>query len=180
MTEEKPEFWIVLPGDEEGGETRYLREHTALTFVLSHCETCIWLNKGEGLTVQVNCSDTFAWGCADSEDIESEEELGALCETLVAWPKTGGDKWCSFKRNEQPQAPVVKFIKDAGEWCERMESLPFNYYDCACELDNKRFAEGLKRYGATREEYRAYWLSKNADAGKTLTPKQLGAGTVAP
>lgn len=166
MSEEKAEFWTVIPGNEE----RYLREYTALKFLLSNCETCIWFREGEGLTVQVNCSDTFAWGCADSEDIESEEEMGTLCEMVRDFPKHGGDRWCCFKRNEQPQEPVVKMMKDHGEWCERMEALPLNYYDTACDyMDRKR--------GAVRADVHANWVEVNLAEGKTLTHKQLEAPT---
>lgn len=75
----------------------------------------------------VNCNDLFAWGCADAEPVR-EDEIGDLYK---AWQsgKYGVDKWCCKRRKQQPQGPMEKLIRAAGEWDAEMEALPANTQD---------------------------------------------------
>jgi hypothetical protein len=83
----------------------------------------------------VMCNDIFAWGCADAEYIDDEEfdNLYAMWYNDMEW---GGARWCCIKRNEKPQLPVVKLMKEAGSWDDVLEALPENQYDAAIRKYN--------------------------------------------
>lgn len=95
------------------------------------------LAKKETIVVFVNCNDVFAWGCADSEEIESSEQiykdkvnwLSELLKYHLDDPKWGSVKWCCKKRNQRPQEPLVNRMKEENVWDKEMESLPNNYED---------------------------------------------------
>lgn len=88
-----------------------------------------WLEAARKATcLNVNCNDVFAWGCADSQEI-CIEEIQGLYDLWLESKTWGATKWCCFKRNEKPQAPVVKYMKAAGVWDDKMEQLPDNNYD---------------------------------------------------
>lgn len=79
-------------------------------------------------TVMLNCNDVFMWGCADCEPIGYHE----LQTVYDLWCKGGGnatDAWVCKRRNEKPQRPVEKSIREAGFWDDEMETLPPNQYD---------------------------------------------------
>ncbi len=88
--------------------------------------------------VFVLCSDIFAWGCADAEqlvfnDYENPSEIIELYKLWKENNRWGSTKWCCLKRNEQPQKPVKdKMIKE-NYWDETLEVLPENKYDKACK-----------------------------------------------
>jgi hypothetical protein len=58
---------------------------------------------------EVNCSDIFAWGCADSEPIDYSEIID-LFECYLKDPNNGCDIWCIKKRNIFPQKPVYEYL----------------------------------------------------------------------
>lgn len=67
------------------------------------------------ITLTVNCSDTFYWGCADCEDIDFED-LSALVDCYALSPRFGGELWVSRKRGMRPQAASYKECYPTGEW----------------------------------------------------------------
>lgn len=69
----------------------------------------------EGITVQVNCSDVFAWGCSDSETcyFKDLEELFILHNENKIW---GSTIWSIKKRGMMPQKPVYDRIKKETKW----------------------------------------------------------------
>lgn len=73
--------------------------------------------------IYVNASDVFAWGCADSEPIITQE-----IETLfLMWCEDkywGTIKWLCKKRGRKPQQPIIDDMKKKGKWCELLENLP--------------------------------------------------------
>jgi hypothetical protein len=74
------------------------------------------------LVLFVNCNDLFMWACADAEAID----LDGLKELYDMWlidPEWSVSKWCCYKRNLQPQGPIIEAMKAAGVWDEKMESL---------------------------------------------------------
>lgn len=80
------------------------------------------------ITLYVNCSDVFAWGCADAMPLPCDE----LINLYKAWKSNniwGSAIWCCKRRNEQPQAPVKKKMIDLGIWTEELEKLPENQYN---------------------------------------------------
>lgn len=79
----------------------------------------------------VNANDVFAWGCADSEFIESNDELHKLGEFIVADPKYGDFRWLCWKRQSQPQPPWIKRLKEENVWDDFFEQLPPNQADRA-------------------------------------------------
>ena len=76
----------------------------------------------ETLCLFVNCSDIFAWGCADAEEI-TYDEVEDLWKHYVENKYCGVIIWCMKKRNLQPQFPVKeRMIKD-GVWKEEFEKI---------------------------------------------------------
>jgi hypothetical protein len=79
-----------------------------------------------GVQLEVICSDLFAWACADSEKFSYDDIPTLHKASLTAW---GITKWCCRKRNQKPQLPVEKAMREAGVWDEEMEALPANTMD---------------------------------------------------
>jgi hypothetical protein len=90
----------------------------------------LWEDKSRGRTVvlYVLCNDVFAWGCADTEDLPLSE-VGNLYRMHRADPRYGATKWCCLRRNERPQKPVERGMRELGAWDEAMEALPLNGYE---------------------------------------------------
>ena len=76
-------------------------------------------------TLLVNTSDVFAWGYANADfaDLHEMEDLYKLTREDRKW---GSIKWICYKDNLQPQYPIVRDMKAAGAWCDKMEALPKN------------------------------------------------------
>lgn len=75
-----------------------------------------WPEQAKKTTrIIVNCSDVFAWACADGE----EAHYGDLIEIYHMWrkdPNWGPEVWCMKRRNQMPQKPVEDRIRRAGIW----------------------------------------------------------------
>lgn len=89
----------------------------------------------ETLILFVNCSDVFVWACSDAECV-SCDELPELFRLYEANPQCGPIQWVCIKRNEKPQAPMVKYLKEHNGWNDILEKLPDNKYDTLC---NERY-----------------------------------------
>ena len=73
-----------------------------------------WPEEARAKTsLNVNCSDVFAWGCADAEEIDFRD-LESLYRLWIRDPVWGSTVWCIKKRKELPQTPVVKSMREAG------------------------------------------------------------------
>lgn len=83
---------------------------------------------GHTVVLFVICSDLFAWGTADAENI-AFDEIEDLYRAWFKNEKWGPAKWCCKKRNEKPQKPVADNMKRDGVWDEFMDNLPENHYD---------------------------------------------------
>lgn len=79
----------------------------------------------------VNCSDDFAWACADCEPL-TKDEIASLYKMHIVDRTWGALRWVCLKRNEQPQAPRKKQMVEAGSWDTVLEALPANGYDQFC------------------------------------------------
>lgn len=85
------------------------------------CEDMIVVNNGwwkkdwpkDKITISVICSDIFAWGCADAEDID-HCDLKEVAEAHAKDPMWGVAAWCIKKRKQMPQKPVAERMKAAG------------------------------------------------------------------
>lgn len=66
-------------------------------------------------SINVNCNDIFAWGCADAESMlhDDIENLYRMWSKDPAW---GAAVWCMIRRNQMPQKPVEDRIRKAGIW----------------------------------------------------------------
>ena len=136
MTESK--YWFDIDGkkvpDHEAMVAHLLEEN--VLFLSSHKYVCgendDLISKTETLILHLNCSDVFAWAFSDGEDVSYDElpELFALYESN---PKCGTIQWVCMKRNQKPQAPMVKYMKENNGWNEVMEALPENKYDAYCK-----------------------------------------------
>jgi hypothetical protein len=88
------------------------------------------------ISLNVNCNDVFAWGCADAEEL-LYSEIQDLYDHWVKDPNWGAAVWCMKKRNELPQAPVYNMIQKSGIWDLDSMGLGKNEYNEALkELDN--------------------------------------------
>jgi hypothetical protein len=67
------------------------------------------------ISVNVNCNDVFAWGCADAEELPYDE-IENLYRMWVRDPSWGSAIWCMKQRKEMPQKPVEDRIRKAGIW----------------------------------------------------------------
>lgn len=87
---------------------------------------------GDVLTIGVNCSDVFAWGCSETERLPLDE-VENLYGHWTRDPKLGTDVWCIVRRREMPQRPVEEAIRKAGLWdldaLKAEHGLRANHYD---------------------------------------------------
>lgn len=80
------------------------------------------LSEEATIVCYVICNDIFAWACADAECV-SLNELPKLYDMWKANPAWGAEQWCILKRNQRPQAPVLKAMQNAGAWTEELEAI---------------------------------------------------------
>jgi len=67
------------------------------------------------VSLNVNCNDVFAWGCADAEEMTYAD----IEDVYQHWKKdrvNGTTIWCIKRRKELPQRPVAKSIQAGGVW----------------------------------------------------------------
>lgn len=81
---------------------------------------------GKTINLFVNCNDLFAWGCADAEDVPSEEELYNLYDAWKKDKQYGVDFWCCRRRDMQPQKVIKDIWKKNGVWSDELEKLRKN------------------------------------------------------
>ncbi|MCK9458540.1 MAG: hypothetical protein M0R80_02790 [Proteobacteria bacterium] len=118
---EKEESAIFDVGGEECCD-----EVVALKELLDTDQFLVFGNKEGLVNIHINCSDVFAWACADSEPLMFDD-LAAIYK--IKNEKWGIVKWCCKKRNQKPQKPVERDMKIDGAWDAEMEALPENTMD---------------------------------------------------
>lgn len=158
-------------------------------------------NVRKMFSVNVNCNDVFAWGCADAEECT----YGELQEVYDHWhkdPSWGGAVWCIKKRGEMPQRPVEKRITDGGIWDLSSMMLKPNYYDgvggviarrkyemyvsWAKQVGRKPFAfvaawwDGWKEYVETNPEWNSPQWKAEDDAAIARWKQENGYMSVEP
>lgn len=92
---------------------------------------------GQTIVLFVLLNDVFSWGCADAEDLLTTEIEG-LYNFYLKDKKCGVIKWACIKRNQKPQGPMVKYMKENGSWDETLEKLPENLYDKIFREDHEK------------------------------------------
>ena len=81
-------------------------------FLNSHHWEKEWPDRARKTTsLNVNCSDIFAWGCADAEEICVDDEIEDLYRMWKDNPTWGSALWCMMKRREMPQKPVEEDMR---------------------------------------------------------------------
>lgn len=130
-------FWVMHwePREmypDKPAQEQMLKEEDALgilliedvIFVTSHWFKEDWPEEArKSIALIVNCNDVFAWACADGEHLP-HSEIGNLYRRHLADPVWGSTIWCCLRRNERPQLPVEKKMREAGVWNEEMDGLP--------------------------------------------------------
>lgn len=117
-----------------GQDEEYFDEQEAAIQLLKEC--ICFVDFAEGLIV--NCSDVFAWACADGEKIENEKEAEEVYKWCMKYPTYGGVIWCCIKRNEKPQAPFAKMMNELGEWDISLDKLTDNRYDAYIKKEQNK------------------------------------------
>lgn len=87
-----------------------------VVFLNSHWWEKEWPEQArKEASINVNCNDVFAWGCADAETMlfDDIENLYRMWRKDPSW---GAAVWCMIRRNQMPQKPVEKRVRDAGIW----------------------------------------------------------------
>lgn len=73
----------------------------------------LWV-QDDGISMVVDCNDTFWWATADAEDIQPFQ-LGALDAAYAESPSHGGILWVARKRSMRPQGAIYRSIP-AEQW----------------------------------------------------------------
>lgn len=85
-------------------------------FLNSHHWVKEWPEKARKVTsLNVSCSDVFAWACSDAEGIEYLD-IEDLYDHWIKDPNWGPAVWCMKKRRRMPQKPVADAISKLGIW----------------------------------------------------------------
>lgn len=116
------------------------------------------------VSLNVNCSDVFAWACADSEEA-TYAEIEAVYQHWKKDTGWGTAIWCIIKRKELPQRPVEKRIRDDGIWdldaLTKEHGLRANHYDGISGLMSRRkyaaYSAWAKTEGREVLPYDAGW-----------------------
>ncbi|OJY66474.1 hypothetical protein [Rhizobium sp. 60-20] len=103
----------------------------------------------ESINVLVQCSDIFAWACADAEPLPYAEieRLWRMWKTDQHW---GPAVWCMLRRKQMPQKPVEAAIRKAGIWDLDSLNLEDNTQDEWAQEQFRRFVN-QKRATALQE-----------------------------
>jgi len=88
-------------------------------------------------SINVNCNDVFAWGCADAEEC-FYSDLETLYAHHVVDKDNGCIVWCIKKRGLLPQKPVYDQIQAKGIWNLDSLDLEENGYDKAMRESAKK------------------------------------------
>ena len=102
------------------------------------------------IVVFANTNDLFAWGVADAEEIEFDDDVGdedsvaglyGLLKLHLADRHWGWARWACIKCDEQPQGPVREAMERAGVWDEVLAALPENVCDKMIEEKSNNAGE---------------------------------------
>lgn len=104
-----------------------------VVFLNDHWWEDEWPDRAKKVTsLNVNCNDVFAWGCADAEEMP-HSELEAVYRMWRKDPAWGTAIWCMIQRNQMPQKPVEDIIRKAGIWELDKLGLGKNTQDAECQ-----------------------------------------------
>lgn len=66
------------------------------------------------LEFAIDCSDVFAWACADAEDITSDQDIDALAQAVQDAGDDGPLLYCARRRHMRPQGAMYDHLKPAN------------------------------------------------------------------
>jgi hypothetical protein len=128
-----------------------------VVFINDHWWLKDWPKEAQKtFSVNVNCNDVFAWGCAAAEEMF----IGDIEEVYRYWEKDndcGPAVWCMIKRREMPQAPAIKYIEKSGVFNVEELRVKHNLRPCWYDLMSKNLADA--QYG----KYAA-WCAERGEA----------------
>lgn len=123
-----PEFPTeeLLSGTDKSFHHRFGVEQAMSLLMLE--EYVIMLNTNNQCGLFVNCNDVFYSACADAEPLPPvgfgrDEVFWDLYDLIRVHGGIGAIKWCAIRRKIKPLKMYLDKIRDAGLWCERMESI---------------------------------------------------------
>lgn len=132
------------------GETKTIKETNIMLAILlldekvftnEHWWEDDWPEEAKKTTsLNVNCNDVFAWGCADAEEMR-QSEIEDVYEHWLKDRYWGVDVWCIKKRKTMPQGPVEEKIRKAGIWDLDALAKEHNFTVNAYDTVSKFFAE---------------------------------------
>lgn len=67
------------------------------------------------------CSDVFAWGCADVDELPYNQ-IRPFYNMIIKDPKWGAAKWSILNCGMMPQKPVYDAMVKAGSWDEELQN----------------------------------------------------------
>lgn len=124
-------YWFDINGKREPDESSMVAEllEKDILFLNSYkCIDAIGEVQSATMVLLLNCNDVFAWGCADAESV-TLDELPVLFDMYEQNGECGPTQWVCIKRNEQPQLPVIDWLKEHNCWTSQLNDLPTNKYD---------------------------------------------------
>lgn len=138
-----PDIEIYWAGDDGMEETDF-NASAALAALLADRQLIIngFLENAaeESWDIAVNCSDVFAWGCADCEELPFSEleNCYRMWRDGEANGYDGLMAWCMIRRKELPQKPVLKnfgcvmlaLAEKHGLRANRYDGISGVFYDC--------------------------------------------------
>lgn len=107
-----------------GDERREFNKEYALAYLLgkdmvginTHWYKKEWPEEAKNMfAVFVNCGDTFAYACADAEEVEYKE-LEDVYMHYITDKRFGLTVWCCLKRNLMPIKVIADAIRKQGIW----------------------------------------------------------------
>ena len=114
----------ILPSDEAHADEKFAIAHLLINDVImvfqQYEKEKPYDERGSGLSVL--CSDTFAYACADAEDLP----YNSILELYRRWredPRWGVTQWISERRSMVPIPPLVDLMKKEGAWDETMQQI---------------------------------------------------------
>jgi len=133
----------------EGEDALALLLINEVVFLNSHWWEDEWPEEAKKRTsLNVNCNDIFAWGCADAESMNYAdiENVYRMWRADTEW---GAAKWCAIRRNQKPQPPVIAAMKKADSWDDMMEKLGENTQDAEVQAYFAAYAAKMSHKPST-------------------------------
>jgi len=132
-------------------------------------EELFWDNK---LRPWVICNDFFAWGCADGQGIETEEDLALFEQSLKDSEYQGPLLYCARKRKMRPQGAYYKYLQEDIELfnaCGPERGTGFgNPLTPEQAIERYNREEKQKRINREKRMERPNWLNKLVEIWEIL------------